>query len=475
MDDVATSLAVNVSDLLLRLSEVESSAQQVHSRLDRAGIADPSSVSDPSQRTEIGHRLELAEKKLQDMEMNHNAVLLPMDAAWVLSCATLVFLMQLGFAQLEAGMCRPKNVVATYLKNITDFVLGTLCTLVFGFAIAYDQKPLYDTIDAWKFFFHLVFQATASTIVSGAMAERMEILGYIVITMVLSGFIYAVSVRLTWGGGLLTQMDPPFHDFAGSGVVHLLGGAAALAGTTMLGARKGRWQFPDHFRCHSVPQVLSGVLLLWVGWYGFNPGSTGAMSTSTDALIASNAAMTTTISAASAGTYALVSDLVLSEGAYIDVMKFANSVLGGLVAITAGCDVLGPWTSTVAGLVGAIVMSKTADLLIKCKIDDVVDATPVHGACGAWGCLAVGLLHPDDGLLFGGGWWLLFTQAISVVVIAALGLCPIYFLCWCLDMWGWLRCSLEEERKGIDMHVFKVTTRIPALALAPNSLPPQMV
>ena len=137
-------------------------------------------------------------------------------------------------------MCRPKNVIATYMKNIIDFVLGAFCTLLIGYAIAYPQTPIIDQIDAWKFFFHLVFQATASTIVSGAMAERTDIRAYIILTTIISGIIYSFSVRWTWGGGWIASMEPGFHDFAGSGVVHALGGSAALAGTMVVGPRAGR-------------------------------------------------------------------------------------------------------------------------------------------------------------------------------------------------------------------------------------------
>ena len=205
----------------------------------------------------LGHRLRTVEQSIKQLKMAETAVLLPMDASWVLTCATLVFLMQLGFAQLESGMCRPKNVVATYMKNIIDFVLGTFCTFLIGYAIAYPQTPIIDQIAAWKFFFHLVFQATASTIVSGAMAERMSIKAYILVTCLISGGIYSFSVRWTWGGGWISQLDPPFHDFAGSGVVHALGGSAALAGAYVLGPRLGRWEHPQEFVPHSIPQAAS--------------------------------------------------------------------------------------------------------------------------------------------------------------------------------------------------------------------------
>jgi Amt family ammonium transporter len=369
--------------------------------------------------------------------------------------------MQLGFAQLEAGMCRPKNVIATYIKNLADFVLGTLATLFIGYALAYGQIPLIDKIESWKFFFHLVFQATASTIVSGAMAERINILGYAALTTFLSGVVYAMAVKITWGGGILTSgLEPGFHDFAGSGVVHLLGGSAALAGTSVLGARSGRWEMPEKFVCHSVPQVLSGAMLLWIGWYGFNPGSTGAMSSMQDALTASNAAMVTTISGATAACVALMGDLAISNGEDVDVVKFINSLLGGLVAITAGSDVLSPWAAMLTGCIAAFIFTISKVFVIRCQIDDVVDAISVHGACGMWGCISVGLFHPDLGLFCGGGGALLLSQVIGVITIFSLGFGPVYVVCELLKSKGWLRSTEEEEAMGIDMYLFKLTAYV---------------
>jgi len=437
--EISPSGATNQTQLFLDFVRTQQRLSDIEDYLQQAGI-----IKDTGAMLVAGHAL--------DNELK--TVLAPMDMAWVIGCATLVFLMQLGFAQLEAGMCRPKNVITTYVKNIADFMLGTMAALVIGFAIAYGQVPLFETIEAWKFFFHLVFQATASTIVSGAMAERINIRGYMAITLFLAAFVYSTAVALTWGGGYLSQLDPPFHDFAGSGVVHLLGGTSALAGTIVLGSRLNRWEKPELFVCHSIPQVLSGVLLLWVGWYGFNPGSTGAMSSTQDALYASNAAMTTSISPAAAGTFIIIYDLYMTEGEHINVLKFANCVLGGLVAITAGCNVLSPWASIVIGIgsTGAYIYGSA--LIKKFKIDDVVDAAAVHACCGAWGCIAVGLFHPEQGLLTVGSPYLLGSQIISVTVLASLGFFPIYGVCWVLNKRDVLRASEEEERMGIDLYLF---------------------
>ena len=212
---------------------------------------------------------------------------------------------------------------------------------------------------------------------------------------------------------------------------------------------------PEKFVCHSVPQVLSGALLLWVGWYGFNPGSTGQMSTVEDGRLASNAAMTTTIGGATAGCVALIYDLVISEGQHIEIHKFVNSILGGLVSVTAGADTLTPWTSILTGIVAFAVCQSAEQQIVAHRIDDVVSAIPVHGACGAWGCIAVGLFKPSGGLFYGYGFWLLGTQIVGVITIFLLGFVPIYGLCKLLHLYGYLRASEEEEAMGLDQYLFK--------------------
>eukprot|EP00966_Prymnesium_polylepis_P297530 6874144-Prymnesium_polylepis.2 len=198
------------------------------------------------------------------------------DTAWVIIQGTFVVLMQLGFAMLEAGTVQEHNVIATYTKNLLDFIIGTVCALLFGYAIAYDTHALSRDVQRDAFFFYLCFQATAATIVSGAMAERTSVQGYLLVSLLVSGVQYALAVRFAWAGGFLAERQPPFHDFAGSGVVHLLGGAAALAGAVMVGARNRRWsQASTQFVPHNIPSVICGTILLWVGWYGFNAGSTG--------------------------------------------------------------------------------------------------------------------------------------------------------------------------------------------------------
>jgi len=406
--------------------------------------------------TILGHNLDLAQNSLLDLMGKTDGILLPMDASWVLTCATLVFLMQLGFAQLEAGLVQTKNVIATYMKNLIDFVLGALSALFFGYGIAYEEWPLFDQTDAWKFFFHLVFQATASTIVSGAIAGRIRLDAYMALTTFMSGVIFSLAVRWTWGGGWLSQLEYPFQDFAGSSVVHLLGGAAAAVTAYILGERKGRFdpKFEAEYDPHSVPQVLSGVLLLWVGWYGFNPGSTGAMSSISDAHSASNAAMTTTLSASTAACAMLFYNYHTSGYSQIDVLHFGNSLLAGLVAITAGCDTLTALGSMAVGLGGAFVYYNSQRLMQHLQIDDVVAAGPVHGAAGAFGTIAVGFLDPTNGYFYTGKLGLLWTQIVGVVALTALSAIPFGIMGLVMNYYDVLRTSDEEEEMGLDMYVF---------------------
>ena len=286
-----------------------------------------------------------------------SAVMSAADTAFVLGSAPWIFLMQLGFAMLEAGTVREHNVIATYTKNVIDLVLAMWLSACFGFAVARgldldNPHPLTWTAGdqhAAHFFHHVAFQGTAATIISGAMAERTTILAYGILSSVVSGPLYCLAVRWTWGGGWLG--DRGFHDFAGSGVVHLLGGSAALVGAVTLGAREGRWDpvLAGSFVPHNIPSVLSGTLMLFVGWLSFNAGSAGAMSTDADAATAEMAAMATTVSGCASASASLAIGLARSRGHRINVLGMANAMLIGLVSITAGCDVIDPAPAAATG------------------------------------------------------------------------------------------------------------------------------
>ena len=383
----------------------------------------------------------------------------PSDTAWVLSAAPLVMLMQLGFAMVEGGSVREINVVATYAKNIFDLIIGGWLASFFGFAIAYEHRhytnphPLtwsFDDQQATAFFWHVCFQATAATIISGAMAERTTVLAYAIVSAITSGVLFSVAVRFTWGEGWLYERG--FHDFAGSAIVHAVGGFAALAGSVVVGPRDGRFGrgTAQEFVPNSVPSVLSGVLMLFVCFFGFNTGSTNAMSTLDDARKAGLAAMTTTLASIAAATMAIVIGLVQSRGKGFDLLAVVNALLSGLVGITAGCDVIDPGPACAVGLIAGLVYVGASKVLKVLEIDDVVDSFPIHGATGCWGCIAVGFFHRDKGLLYSGSAELLAEQLLGCVVLSLLAALPTAAASLVLKRAGLLRVSREQEATGLD-------------------------
>ncbi len=338
------------------------------------------------------------------------------------------------------------------MKNLLDLCIGTLAGATFGFVIATGESVINISVESSSlkhraFFMYLAFQTTSATIVSGAMAERTSIPGYAVISFAMSST-FALAVKFTWSGGFLSQAG--YHDFAGSGVVHALGGYAAIAGAYVVGPRVGRWdrELVQQFVPHSVPSVVSGVLMLWVSGYGFNAGSSGARSTDEHARTASHAALTTALAGCAGGLTAV--SLSIIKGAWSerdlraardrlsslsfrvdqhsarmhDILALSNGILAGLVAITAGCDCVNAYWALLIGGVGALACDWGVRLRTWLEIDDIVDAFAVHGAAGTWGVLAVGLCHYQHGLLLGGGGALLGAQVLGVLVLAPLGLVP---------------------------------------------------
>mmetsp|Transcript_27827 Transcript_27827/g.79934 ORF Transcript_27827/g.79934 Transcript_27827/m.79934 type:complete len:685 (-) Transcript_27827:36-2090(-) len=378
------------------------------------------------------------------------------DTSWVLTASALVMLMQLGFAMLEAGTVREHNAVATYAKNVLDLVLGTVIAWSFGYAIAYNVHPLALDLtgdagshEPERVLFHIAFQVSAITIVSGAMAERVSVGAYGLIAMFVS-MLYCVGVRFTWGGGWLS--DRGFHDFAGSGVVHLQGGAAALAGAGVIGARTGRWNVDQRaeFVPHNPLSVLGGTLLLFVGWLGFTPGSTLGLSTAEQRLAAAGTAMVTVITASSATGVVAVWSLTVSRGRRLDILALSNSLLAGLVASTGGADVIDPPAAVAVGVVSTFVYYGAVEMRRYLRIDDVVDAFAVHGANGVWGLVAIGLFHRTDGLFTRGSSRLLAEQLLGAVVLAIITGVPTFAMALLLRRLGCLRVSLEEEAVGLD-------------------------
>lgn len=389
------------------------------------------------------------------------------DTMWVLIAAAFVFLMQAGFAMVETGFTRAKNAGNIIMKNIMDFSVGSLVYWFIGFSIMFgtDIGGLIGKVDimaqsSYDFLglniptsafiiFQTVFCATAATIVSGAMAERTKFKSYLIYSFFISLIIYPIVGHWIWGGGWLSEMG--FHDFAGSTVVHSLGGWAALVGAAVLGPRIGKYTKDGKSKAipgHSLTLGALGVFILWFGWFGFNPGSTLSGMASEDI---GHIFMTTNLSAAACA----VSTMILTWIKYgkPDVSMTLNGALGGLVAITAGTDVIGFGGAAVVGFLTSFVMLYGIEFIDKvAKIDDPVGAIGVHGISGAFGTIAVGLFAVDGGLFFGGGTALLTTQVIGVLAVAAWTLSTSFVLFKTIDMTVGLRVSEEEEDTGLDIH-----------------------
>lgn len=407
---------------------------------------------------------------------------------WVFIAGVLVFFMQAGFALVEAGLTRAKNVVNIFAKNMSDAVVGVLAFFACGFAFAYggDNTFIGDSMfflsggDAFgiaeegalslstDFFFQSVFAATAVTIASGAMAERTKFSSYLLFSTVMCALIYPVVVHWTWGGGLIARMevgDAVFSDFAGSGVVHMTGGVAALMGASILGPRIGKYGPDGRPRAipgHNIPFVILGVFILWVGWFGFNPGSE-LLADFEVPRIAVN-----TMLAAVSGALATTITVWLKSGKP-DLAMIGNGALAGLVGITAGCGTFNYGMSAIVGGVAGVIVVFAVYFFDSVGIDDPVGAISVHGVCGAWGVLAIGLFarYPDafvegkigveqyvadggSGLLYGGGFSQLWVQFLMVIMIAgwvALTSGALFFL---LKATIGLRVTAEEEIEGLD-------------------------
>jgi Amt family ammonium transporter len=397
-----------------------------------------------------------------------------LDNVFVLVCATLVIFMQAGFALVEAGMTRSKNVANIFMKNLMDFCVGGLAFFAVGFAFAYgaadggisnfigsegwflgDNAFTYGSLTVPTFFvFQVAFAATAATIVSGAMAERTKFISYVIYSLVISALIYPVVVHWVWGGGWLLQMDTPFHDFAGSTIVHSVGGWASLMGAMILGPRIGKYGAdgkPRQMGGHSIAFGILGCFILLVGWYGFNPGSELAADGAIGGI-----ALTTTL-AACAGAVMAMTTTWLKNGKP-DVGMTGNGLLAGLVGITAGAAALtGPWSILVGAIAGVIVVF-AVEFFEKMKIDDPVGAISVHGVCGVWGTLAVGLFASQDvdgfwkqGLLLGGGPDQLISQVIGIVAVFFWTTITAGILFLALKHTIGLRVTPEEELEGLDI------------------------
>lgn len=429
---------------------------------------------------------------------------------WLLFGAYLVFFMQLGFALLEAGSVRAKNTKNILLKNVMDACLGAIIWWAVGYPFAFGAGGTDDFIGSGDFFlynhrdweremiadyttpgignpgtygtwmFQWAFAATAATIVSGAVAERCRFSAYLTYTTILTGFIYPVVVHWGWSGdGWMSPWDygeegpsdakvggNDFIDFAGSGIVHMTGGGAALMGAIVLGPRMGRFDAsgaPVDMPGHSTVLATMGTFILWFGWYAFNPCSTllwGSMG------LAAKVAVNTTLGAAGGGVVSFLLGRFFTGT--LDIGPALNGILGGLVAITGPCATVDPWAALIIGFIGGAVYYGASKMLLMLKIDDPLDASPVHFFCGAWGVIATGLFSSKSGVEFaafssheaegakhygafmGGGGEQLGIQFVGLLAIASwsCGMSLIMFLA--LKYAGILRVPPEEESEGLD-------------------------
>lgn len=398
-----------------------------------------------------------------------------LDTVWVLVCAMLVFFMHAGFALLESGFGRKKNTVNILAKNILNVALASLAFYFIGFGLMFGEGgpligaggffPVFDGTDAVStpdnlpvtafFFFQLVFAATAATIVSGAVAERIKLSAFLVFAFILVLALYPIVGHWVWGGGWLATEG--FHDFAGSTVVHSVGGWAALTGVYFLGARTGKFTKEGKARAipgHSMPLAAAGMFILWLGWFGFNPGS----QLNADGAEIARIALSTNMAAAAGAVVACIVAWALLRAP--DLSMIINGALAGLVAITAGCSVVNPFGAIVIGaLAGALVVVAVLGFE-KLRLDDPVGAISVHLVCGAFGTLMVGLFSTNAdvglGLFYGGGMDLFVTQLIGVAAVGAFTVVATSVLWIALKKTMGIRVDAEDEYIGLDVAEHKM-------------------
>ncbi len=387
-----------------------------------------------------------------------------MMVLYLMVATVLVFIMHDGFAMLEAGMTRSKNAANIIGKNLMTISLGMLAYYAIGWGLMYGEQVaglfgtdnfflLGDSYDPdatleMDFAFQAMFAATAATIVSGAVAERMKFGAYVMTALVMTAIIYPIVGAWTWGGGWVDALG--FADFAGSTIVHMTGGVAALVGAAFLGPRLGKYDpktgKPRAIPGHSMPLAALGTLLLFFGWFGFNGGSVLELDGPAIAAVIVTTALAGGAGGTAAGIYTRL------RGGKWDVAMIANGILAGLVGITAGADVVNNFMALLVGLIAGVLVALSVNLIDAIKIDDPVGAISVHGTCGILGTLWVGLAATDDGLLFGGGAELLIAQIIGILGVAAWVAVSSAILFGTLKAMGQLRVSEQEEIEGLDVH-----------------------
>ncbi|APA65173.1 MULTISPECIES: ammonium transporter [Maribacter] len=396
-----------------------------------------------------------------------DAGLFTANNVWMMLATALVFFMHTGFAFLEIGLTRQKNTINILFKNIFIITGGLLLYYAWGFNLMYPGFEDGDMgllkfagfgIDApeggmtpdyadggytwWTdFLFQGMFAATAATIVSGAVAERMKIGAFMIFTVIYVGLVYPIVGAWKWGGGFLDSWG--FYDFAGSTLVHSVGGWAALVAIYLLGSRIGKFGKdgkPNAIPGHSIPMATAGVLILWLGWFGFNGGSV----LSADPELTSLVLVTTSLAAAAGGFGAMITSTILYKN--LDLTMFLNGILGGLVGITAGADLMSPNEAVIIGFIAGIIIVGGVALVDKLKLDDPVGAVAVHLICGIWGTLVVGIF----GSMASGAQFM--TQLYGVLIVGGFCIVTSGIILGVLKATIGLRVSKEEEVEGLDLH-----------------------
>ena len=408
-----------------------------------------------------------------------NEVGISLDTVWMLLAAMLVFWMQPGFALCEAGFTRSKNTANILFKNFVDFMLGSVLFFFVGFGFMFGSDgagfigaPNWGDLSFYKsdlpvegfLMFETVFCATSATIVSGAMAERTKFSMYIVYSFFISLIIYPVEGHWTWGGGwlcndasesfMMTTFGHVFHDFAGSAIVHSVGGVLALIGAIALGPRRGKYDANGKSRAipgHSLILAALGVFILWMGWFGFNPGSQLAATGEVNRIAISHVFLTTNLAAACGGIATMfVTWIKYGKPSFSLTL---NGVLAGLVGITAGCDAVDAWGAIIIGLVCGTVLVYAIEFIDrKLHIDDPVGASSVHGVCGILGTLMTGLFSVSEGLFYGHGWGFLGAEAFGILIIDLWAAVTGVILFYSIKKIHGLRVSARIEDEGLDIY-----------------------
>ncbi len=404
-----------------------------------------------------------------------------LNTVWMLLAAMLVFFMQPGFALVEAGFTRSKNTANILMKNLVDFMVGSILFWFIGFGLMFGIGDVFGTphlfdLDAMDniiqnglpiegfLIFQTVFCATSATIVSGAMAERTKLSMYLAYTIAISVLIYPVSGHWTWGGGWLSNADPDsfmmsvfgytFHDFAGSTVVHSVGGWIALVGAAILGPRLGKYGKDGKSKAipgHNLTLACLGVFILWFGWFGFNPGSQLAAAGYGDQTAISHVFLTTNLAACTGGFLALIVSWIKYGKPSLSLTL--NGILAGLVGVTAGCDLVSPMGAALIGAICGTVMIFAVEFIEhRLKIDDPVGASSVHGVCGSLGTILTGLFAVEGGTFYGGGFGFLGAQIFGVIIVGGWAALMGYIIFKVLDKVHGLRVPARIEEEGLDIY-----------------------